>query len=547
MKHRDSAVYSRVVQRFPWWLTAVFALMCIGLGAVLVTRPFASLGMLIVLLSIGLILAGASEILQSVTGEHSAPQVVRGIISIIAGLAIVLLPGLTISALTITVGLALIGGGLVRGWSVWKGTWDDRLSDVLLGAVSIILGILALTWRDVTVLLIAAIFGAAMVLFGIDQLAHSIRSARGRQKISDSSAPARMGLVRRFARTTGSALALVVAAALVTVSLRLSGSPTPDDFYVAPTDMPVAAGTLIRSEEFTTDIPTGAIGWRILYSTTRDDAVPAVASAIVVVPDDGATDRDVIAWAHGTTGYAEGCAPSLLEHPLEAGAMPDLDQALARGWGIVATDYTGLGTQGPHPYLIGQGEGRSILDAVRAAQQLEHANLGEQTAIWGHSQGGHAALWAGGLAARYAPEINLVGVAAMAPASNLPELLAGLSTSAAGGVFGSFVIVAYSATYPDVSFDAYVRPGARIAVQEMATRCLTDPSTLVSVATAVLSNDPVWSGDPATGALRARPRQYPDQPDPRAVVDRARRRRHPRPTQRTGFICSRPVRRRPSR
>lgn len=48
--------------------------------------------------------------------------------------------------------------------------------------------------------------------------------------------------------------------------------------------------------------------------------------------------------------------------------MPDLDQALAAGWGVVATDYAGLGTTGPQPYLIGQGEGRSVLDSIRAAR-----------------------------------------------------------------------------------------------------------------------------------------------------------------------------------
>lgn len=35
----------------------------------------------------------------------------------------------------------------------------------------------------------------------------------------------------------------------------------------------------------------------------------------------------------------------------------------------------------------------------------------------------------------------------------------------------------------------------------MATRCLSDPSTLVSVATAFLGDQPVWSVDPARGAL----------------------------------------------
>ncbi|KRC60994.1 hypothetical protein ASE14_08570 [Agromyces sp. Root81] len=228
-----------------------------------------------------------------------------------------------------------------------------------------------------------------------------------------------------------------------------------------------------------------------------------MASALVVVPDGGA-EHPVVAWAHGTTGFGTGCAPSLLDEPFVAGAMPDFDEALAAGWAIVATDYTGLGTDGSEPYLIGQGEARSVLDSVRAAQQLAAADLADETVVWGHSQGGHAALWTGGLAPEYAPELDLVGVAAMAPASNLPALLSGLSDSAAGGVFGSFALAAYAAQYPDVRANDYVRPGARIMMQSMQQRCLTDPGTIVSIMTSVFSDQPVWSKSPGEGALGAR-------------------------------------------
>ena len=34
------------------------------------------------------------------------------------------------------------------------------------------------------------------------------------------------------------------------------------------------------------------------------------------------------------------------------------------------TDYQGLGTPGPHPYLIGTAEGRSVVDIVAAGREL---------------------------------------------------------------------------------------------------------------------------------------------------------------------------------
>ena len=86
-----------------------------------------------------------------------------------------------------------------------------------------------------------------------------------------------------------------------------------------------------------------------------------------------------------------------------------------------------------HPYLVGESEGRAVIDSVRAAANVEKSGAGKRFAVWGHSQGGHAALFAGQLAASYAPELALSGVAAIAPATELSELLRDdLSTVAAG-------------------------------------------------------------------------------------------------------------------
>lgn len=129
-----------------------------------------------------------------------------------------------------------------------------------------------------------------------------------------------------------------------------------------------------------------------------------VVGVVVAPAQPGEEPLPVIAWVHGTTGSARTCAPSVLKDPFGAGAFFALDQVIDHGWALVATDYIGLGTEGLHPYLIGQGEARSVLDAVRAAHQVEAVDLADQTIVWGHSQGGHAALWTGMLAPTYAPD-----------------------------------------------------------------------------------------------------------------------------------------------
>jgi dipeptidyl aminopeptidase/acylaminoacyl peptidase len=108
--------------------------------------------------------------------------------------------------------------------------------------------------------------------------------------------------------------------------------------------------------------------------------------------------------------------------PDVGGMMWYLGAMISQGYIVVATDYPGLGTDGINPYLIGESEARAVLDSVRAARDMPNSGATNRFAVWGHSQGGHAALYTGEIAARYAPDLKLVGVAAAAPATYLVEL-----------------------------------------------------------------------------------------------------------------------------
>jgi acetyl esterase/lipase len=138
---------------------------------------------------------------------------------------------------------------------------------------------------------------------------------------------------------------------------------------------------------------------------------------------------------------------------------------------------------------------------------MSEVRLADDTVVWGHSQGGGAALWSGVLASSYAPELKIGGVAALAPASNLPGLIENLGNVQAGELFASYVIEGYTSTYPDVRYADYVRPSAQLIVHEMSQRCLTDKSVLVSVLSTLLFDKPIWEGDPDRGALSQRLRE----------------------------------------
>jgi acetyl esterase/lipase len=259
------------------------------------------------------------------------------------------------------------------------------------------------------------------------------------------------------------------------------GAPPPrrDGFYVAPTKRPVSRaetiadrrpGHLLRSEPFGTKVP-GSQAWRILYVSTGLDGLPIEVSGLVVAPTTPPpeTGRNVVAWAHPTTGVAENCAPSLLKDALDT--IPHLPTLMTLDEVVVATDYPGLGTPGPHPYLVGESEGRAVLDAVRAARQIPKIGASSRFAAWGHSQGGHAVLFAGELAREYAPELTLVGVAAVCPPTDLAQLLTDDLDERAGKILVSYCLWSWSRVYR-APLERYVDAAVLKDMDRIAAACI---------------------------------------------------------------------------
>jgi pimeloyl-ACP methyl ester carboxylesterase len=165
------------------------------------------------------------------------------------------------------------------------------------------------------------------------------------------------------------------------------------DFYSPPGALSASApGALLKAETYTGyNLPAGALAVRILYHSRARDGHDVATSGVVLIPA-GAPPADgwpVIAWAHGTSGVARQCAPSLmkdLEYGDE-GLMP----MVAAGFAVVATDYAGLGTPGPHEYDNKIAQANDVVYSIPAARAAV-SSLGARWVVIGHSQGG-AAVW----------------------------------------------------------------------------------------------------------------------------------------------------------
>ena len=268
---------------------------------------------------------------------------------------------------------------------------------------------------------------------------------------------------------------LLAMLALLTAGVAAMCSGDSDSFYSASkAELSAgAAGTVIRAQE----IPAfdGAKAWRVLYRSTGLKGEPIAVSGIVVAPEaaSAASEHPVVAWAHPTTGIATKCAPSLGSDVVKT--IPGVDAMVRQGFVVAATDYVGLGTAGPHPYLIGVSAARSMLDSVRAARAVTPA--GPQFAVWGHSQGGHAVLWAGKLASDYAPDIKLVGVAAAAPPTDLATLLEDDLTTPAGQAFTALTLLSWSRVF-GIDLGTIVHREALRYVDWIGNECMTNPFDL---------------------------------------------------------------------
>ena len=234
------------------------------------------------------------------------------------------------------------------------------------------------------------------------------------------------------------------------------GGPVPAG--LGPGDL-VAAVDLTPTNSSSPGFPTGGRVWRMLYvSTGVDEADLQLICGLAAAPTAGPTTVDgrgrLLNWAHGTVGVDQSCLPSSNPADLFWGRMAGginavawgsdlgkhegnpagglLQYAMNQGMLVTATDY-----QPNDAYVVGKIEASDALDAARAGTQLMRGELAASAppkydmVIWGHSQGGHAALWAGQLAESYdaatvpshptAPT-TLVGVAALAPASTFITL-----------------------------------------------------------------------------------------------------------------------------
>jgi pimeloyl-ACP methyl ester carboxylesterase len=113
----------------------------------------------------------------------------------------------------------------------------------------------------------------------------------------------------------------------------------------------------------------------------------------------------------------------------EEGLMP----MVRAGFAVVATDYHGLGTEGPHEYVNKIAQARDVIYSVPAARAAVPA-LGRRWVAIGHSQGGLSA-WSVAEMQATLKDPDYLGAVSVAGAADLKEVLGGMNDPGSEAAF----------------------------------------------------------------------------------------------------------------
>lgn len=300
------------------------------------------------------------------------------------------------------------------------------------------------------------------------------------------------------------ALAVAMCAATAVGCATTSGTPdtrtstavsSPTSTVAAPA--PAERGLVTSAEPFT---GSGLSGQRILYrSTSGIDGRGTEVSGTVFVPPGQAPAGGwpVVTVGHPTTGLLDECAPSRAPDLLgAAGLVRDL---VGRGFVVAVTDYEGLGTDGPHPYLEPDTAGHNLIDAVRAARFLV-PDASTRWAAIGVSQGGQASWAAAEQATDYGDGLEFVGAASLSPPADLSPIVSDgpPNLDVPQQMFLPMLIDGLTVSHPDLDASAYIRGPLtenrdviRSCTGPLASRKLSVALNLTPADTIPRSNDDV--------------------------------------------------------
>lgn len=246
------------------------------------------------------------------------------------------------------------------------------------------------------------------------------------------------------------------------------------DFYETPNPLPAGkAGELIRSQAFDEyELPPEVSTLRILYHSRSANGEDVAASGVVLIPDEPppAGGWPIIAWAHGFTGTARRCAPSLMRNVYEG---PLLSMFVKLGYAVVATDYVGLGTNFRNAFLDVQSNADDVIYSIPAARAAA-PQIGRKWIATGTSEGGLTVLGVAELEAEIR-DPNYLGSIAVSGIADVKDVYEQLSQAHPASM-SVFLAYGVKTLYPPFQVNNVLTEKALALYHQIENACTITPT-----------------------------------------------------------------------
>jgi uncharacterized membrane protein HdeD (DUF308 family) len=157
-----------------WWVLLVHGLVALVAGILLLVWPDRTLLLIGVILGVFLVAAGVLGVVNALTTpeklvmERAIPATV-GLLAVAAGAIVIARPSGSVLAVALAAGIYLIVAGLANGVNAIREP-EARGANAILAIIDVAAGIVVVAWPDVTVTVIAVVFGIAFILRGLAEI-----------------------------------------------------------------------------------------------------------------------------------------------------------------------------------------------------------------------------------------------------------------------------------------------------------------------------------------------------------------------------------------
>lgn len=160
-------------------MTIIMGALTAVLGVILLLNLYDAARTIAVLVSLGLIVSGIGDVIDASASEQPIWGYLFGGGAIVLGLISMFLPGVTLASLAVVVGIGFIIVGIVRIAAAWTNREaPDAIWVGLIGAITLISGIVCVAWPQITVLALAITFGIRLLFGGILDISAGVAARR---------------------------------------------------------------------------------------------------------------------------------------------------------------------------------------------------------------------------------------------------------------------------------------------------------------------------------------------------------------------------------